>query len=144
MVISIRQYFVHIDVIFKLQLALTMLWANSADDELVVCFLFSLRNRIWHFMQINLHLFAWKVKSSFLGKHKKKICKCGLLSFLPSIVLSHIWNNGRLCVYSYMYAHVCVGLLVFLYLVCRKRECFILFIYFLFFFLLFCFPMVWP
>ena len=38
----------------------TTLWANSADDKLLIFFLFSPENRIWHFMQIvsigdNLH-----------------------------------------------------------------------------------------
>ena len=37
-----------------------MLGANSADDKLMIFFLFFLANRIWHFMQIvslgdNLH-----------------------------------------------------------------------------------------
>ena len=41
-------------------LSLSMLWANSADDKLVIVFLFFQENRIWHFMQIvyqedNLH-----------------------------------------------------------------------------------------
>ena len=41
-------------------LTLTMLWADSADNKLMIFFLFSLENRIWHFMQIvslgdNLH-----------------------------------------------------------------------------------------
>ena len=29
-----------------------MLWADSADNKLVIFFLFFLENRIWHFMQI--------------------------------------------------------------------------------------------
>ena len=41
-------------------LHLTTLWADSADDKLMIIFLFFLENRIWHFMQIvslgdNLH-----------------------------------------------------------------------------------------
>ena len=33
-----------------------MLLADSADDKLVIFFLFFLENKIWHFMQIvNLH-----------------------------------------------------------------------------------------
>ena len=41
-------------------LTLTMLWADSADDKLMIFFLFFLENRNWHFMQIvsnvdNLH-----------------------------------------------------------------------------------------
>ena len=34
------------------ELTLTTLWANSADDKLVIVFLFFPENRIWHFMQI--------------------------------------------------------------------------------------------
>ena len=33
-------------------LTLTMLWADSAADKLVIFFLFFLENRTWHFMQI--------------------------------------------------------------------------------------------
>ena len=32
-------------------LTLTMLWADSADDKLMIFFLYFLANRIWHFMQ---------------------------------------------------------------------------------------------
>ena len=33
-------------------LTFTTLWANSADDKLVIFFFISPENRIWHFMQI--------------------------------------------------------------------------------------------
>ena len=41
-------------------LTFTTLWANSADDDSMIFFLFFPENRIWHFMQIvsigdNLH-----------------------------------------------------------------------------------------
>ena len=31
---------------------MTILWANSADDKLMIFFLLSPENRIWHFMHI--------------------------------------------------------------------------------------------
>ena len=57
----------------------TSLWANSADDKLMIfLFFFFLENRIRHFMQIgdnlheaNLRQFAWNVKTRFLGKQWK-------------------------------------------------------------------------
>ena len=86
----------NLPVLFLIVLTLTMLWANSVDDKLI-CFLFSLENRIWHFMQIVSYeticmkcqilrrQFAWNVKSYFLEKkNKKNISKC-LLKFLPSM-----------------------------------------------------------
>ena len=33
-------------------LTFTILWANSAEDKLLIFFLFFQENRIWHFMQI--------------------------------------------------------------------------------------------
>ena len=46
--------------LMSLNLTLTTLWTDSADDKLVMFFLFLLENRIWHIMQIgsigdNLH-----------------------------------------------------------------------------------------
>ena len=76
--------------------ALTMLWADSADDKLAIFFLFFQENRIWHFMRIvslgdNLHevsdlrrQFAWSVRSYFLVKIRK-IFQNVLLKFLPSM-----------------------------------------------------------
>ena len=52
----------------------TTLWANFADDKLMIYFLYFLENRLWHFMQIvsrgdNLlemskHVFKWKLKTN--------------------------------------------------------------------------------
>ena len=41
-------------------LTFIILWANSADNRLVIFFLFCIENKIWHFIQIvsigdNLH-----------------------------------------------------------------------------------------
>ena len=51
-------------------MTLTMLWANSTDDKLMLFFVFFLKIRIWHFMQIvffgeNLHKVSIML---FLGK----------------------------------------------------------------------------
>ena len=56
-------------------LTFTTLYANSADDKLMIFFLISPGNRIWHFIQIvsigdNLHEMSNPV---FLDKNKKKI-----------------------------------------------------------------------
>ena len=47
-------------------LTFTTLWAFSADDKLMIFFLFFPENRIWHFMQIvslgdNLHEMSYPV-----------------------------------------------------------------------------------
>ena len=44
---SLLTYTVHRNL-----LTLSMLWSDSADDKLMIFFLFFLGNRIWHFMQI--------------------------------------------------------------------------------------------
>ena len=85
--------------------------ANSADDKLVIFFLFFfLENRIWHFMQtVSIFLFfffqktgfdvscklspiwrqfAWNVKSCFLGKKNKKNTSISRLLKILSRVLS--------------------------------------------------------
>ena len=52
-------------------LTFTTLWANSADDKLMIFFLFFPGNRIWHFVQIvsaGWRQFVWNVNSCFLGK----------------------------------------------------------------------------
>ena len=50
----------------------TTVWANSADDKLVIFCLFFPESRIWHFMQIVLwRQFAWNVKFYFLGQFKQ-------------------------------------------------------------------------
>ena len=49
------------DLVFKVSyLTFTTLWAFSADDKMMLFFLFFPENRIWHYMQIvslgdNLH-----------------------------------------------------------------------------------------
>ena len=57
----------------KLELTLTIIGANSADDKLVIFFFFR-ENRVWHFMQIvscgdNLHEMS---NSIFWGRKKKR------------------------------------------------------------------------
>ena len=44
-------------------------WANSADDKLMIFFLFFLENRIWHSCNFLLRRqFAWSVKFCFWGQ----------------------------------------------------------------------------
>ena len=55
------------------RLTFTTLWAFSADDKLMIFFLFFPENRIWHFMQIvslgdNLHEMS---NSVFWEKYEK-------------------------------------------------------------------------
>ena len=38
--------------VMRLDLTFTTLWANSADDKLMIFFLFFPVHRIWHFLQI--------------------------------------------------------------------------------------------
>ena len=45
--------------------AFTTLWANSADDKLVMFFLFAPENRFWDFMQI----VSMKFQNLFSGKN---------------------------------------------------------------------------
>ena len=57
-------------------LTFTILWANSADDKLVLFFSYFTENRIWHFMQIvsngdNLH----EMLNPVFWKNKKKYFK---------------------------------------------------------------------
>ena len=83
-------------------LTFTTLWAFSADDKMMLFFLFFPENRIWHFMQIvslgdNLHEMSnpvfWeketicmKCQILFSGKNKKNISKCRLLKILPRVL----------------------------------------------------------
>ena len=65
-------------------LTFTTLWANSADNNLVILFLFFPENRIWHFMQTvsigdNLHeisnpVFCQKKKKKKKKKKMETIC----------------------------------------------------------------------
>ena len=70
-----------------LGLTLSRIWANSADDKLMIFFLFFPENTISLFMQIvspgdNLH----DMSNLFSEKNKKNISKCHLLNFLPSML----------------------------------------------------------
>ena len=83
-------------------LTLTTLWADSADDKLIIFFLFFLANWIWHFIQMKcliqfsrknkkLHAncllkrqFAWSVISNFLGKIRKIFQNAVCWNFYPA------------------------------------------------------------
>ena len=61
-------------------LTFTTLWANSADDKLLIFFLFFPENKIWHFMHIA------SSETCLLEKHKKNISIClQLKNFTQSI-----------------------------------------------------------
>ena len=54
-------------------LTFTTLWANSADDKLIIS-LFRQENRIWHSMQIvsnGMETICMKCQNLFSGKNKK-------------------------------------------------------------------------
>ena len=48
---AMKSVFLHIYTC-TLKLLFGMLWANSADNKSMICFLFYSENRTWHFMQI--------------------------------------------------------------------------------------------
>ena len=68
-------------------LTFTTLWAFSADDKMMLFFLFFPENRIWHFMQIvSLETICMKCQILISGKNKKNISKCRLLKILPRVL----------------------------------------------------------
>ena len=53
-------------------LTFTTLLANSADNKLVIFFLFFPENRFWYFIKIvSIGEFAQNIKNCFLGKIRK-------------------------------------------------------------------------
>ena len=80
---------------FKLlSLAFTMLWANSADDKLMIFLIFFfLQITIWNFMQIVSSVCKfWPDETICLKcqilpsrKNKKNITNCHLINFLPRV-----------------------------------------------------------
>ena len=66
-------------------LTFTTLRAYSADDRLMIFFLFFTENSIRHFMQIvsNFHEMSNPV---FFEKNKKNISKCHLLKISPGVL----------------------------------------------------------
>ena len=71
-----------------IQLTLSMLWANSADDKLIFFFLIFPRKQdlTVHANCLLRRQFTWNVKSYFLGNIRKNISKYLLLNFLPSML----------------------------------------------------------
>ena len=61
---------------FVRQLTYTMLWANSADDTLMIFFLFSIKNRIEHL----------NGQCLFSEINKKNIPKCHVLKLLSTML----------------------------------------------------------
>ena len=66
------------------KLTLNMIWANSADDKLMICFLIFPRKHDLTFHAYCLQ-FAWNL-ILFSGKNKKNISKCCLLKILPRVL----------------------------------------------------------
>ena len=81
-------------------LTLTMLCANSADDKLMIFFLFFLENRIWHFMQnvsfwkigsdISCRQFAWSAESYFQEKIWKVFQNVVCWNFYPVMIIGYL------------------------------------------------------
>ena len=71
-------------VIYKYSLCFTFIipWIKSVDYKLVIFFLFSSENRLWHLMQMKT--ICMKFHSQFSGKSKKNISKWYLLNFYPA------------------------------------------------------------
>ena len=79
-------------------LTFTPLWANSADDKLMILILFFSKNRIWHFMQTvsigdSLHEMT---KSVFWEKYKKIFQYVECWKFYPEC-----FSITRTPIYSY-------------------------------------------
>ena len=66
-------------------LTFTSLQANSADDKLMVLFLFLPENKLLHFMSLRRRPFTW----NFLGNNKKNISKCCLPKLLPNMLSAY-------------------------------------------------------
>ena len=99
------------------------LWANSADDKLMIFFLLFSENRIWHFMQIvstgnNLH----KCESCFLGKVRKIFQTVLCWIFLPECQALNIYTmycmnlNDKI----WKYIHLLLTLIIFTSLISNK------------------------
>ena len=80
--------------IYLVSLTFTTLWAFSADDKLMIFFLFFPENRIWHFMQIvslgdNLH----EMSNPVFWENKKNLPKCCLLKILPRVLSVNFYHS---------------------------------------------------
>ena len=65
-----------------LKLTFTTLWAFSAENKLMIFFLFFPENRIWHFMQIK-ETICMKCQILFSGKIRKIFQSVVCLKFYP-------------------------------------------------------------
>ena len=63
----------------------TTVWTNSAEDKLMIIFLFYPQNRLWYFMQTVSLTVCMKCQILFSGKNKKKYFKMSSAEKLPSI-----------------------------------------------------------
>ena len=68
-------------------LTFTALWANSADNKLIIFFLIFLENRFDISCKLSpKETICMKCQSLFSGEIKKNILECDLLKFLPSML----------------------------------------------------------
>ena len=72
-------------------LSSTALWANSADDKLIVLIFPRQQNLIFH---AKWRLFAWTAKSCFLGNNKKNISLYHLLKILLRIITISFYDTA--------------------------------------------------
>ena len=76
-----------------LTLTFTTVLAESADNKLIMFFLFYPEDRIWHFMQIVSWDNLQEVSNAVFWKNKKNISACCQLKFLPSILSIKYWDT---------------------------------------------------
>ena len=75
-------------------LTFNTLWAYSADNKLVIFFLFSQKTGFDISCKLSSLELAWNVKSFFLGKIRKNISKCHLLKILPRVLNGNMsWES---------------------------------------------------
>ena len=72
-------------------LTITTQFADSADDELAIVFIFFPENGIWHFM---------KCQIPFSGKNKIIVTECRLLKIIPGVlsVKEGIDDQDSICI----------------------------------------------
>ena len=84
-IFRVNTYFVlYFWYLISMSLNITTLWANSADDKLVIYFIISHKTGFeisyWETICMKCQILV------FLGENKKNISKFGLLKFLPRVL----------------------------------------------------------
>ena len=85
-------------------LTLAMLWTNSADDKLMIFFLFSLGNMFWHFMQI---VWGWSgvAKVSCILLHRSVQLILGYSKAKPAILVAGKGRRGMFLFLLFLHFH---------------------------------------